>query len=315
MPVLWGMCDSLSTPRPLGPLRDVARELGPEVTAVLREAGVQHEIFAAVLDALQSRACALVVEDLHWGDEATLDLVRFLARRIGTLPLLLVLSYRETGGAAHPLRAVLGDLVGAPDASRLQLTPLSRAAVAELLDGHRLDPVDVHARTAGNPFFVSQILAQPDSPMPESVRDAVVARTAALTPERAPGAGAAVVRARGGQRDAARRPGRAARDRRGARRHRAARPPRPWRRVPARDRALGGARRGAARRGTRPAHQDDRGARGGRRGRQRARPPCDGRRGRPADPALRRGRGRRRRAVRRAPRGRRVLRARAAAPR
>ena len=183
VPVLWGMCDSLSTPRPLGPLRDVARELGPEVTDVLREAGVQHEIFAAVLDALQSRACALVVEDLHWGDEATLDLVRFLARRIGTLPLLLVLSYRETGGAAHPLRAVLGDLVGAPDASRLQLTPLSRAAVAELLDGHRLDPVDVHARTAGNPFFVSQIIAQPDSPMPESVRDAVVARTAALTPE------------------------------------------------------------------------------------------------------------------------------------
>ena len=183
VPVLWGMCDSLSTPRPLGPLRDVARELGPEVTAVLREAGVQHEIFAAVLDALQSRACALVVEDLHWGDEATLDLVRFLARRIGTLPLLLVLSYREAVGAAHPLRAVLGDLVGAPDASRLQLTPLSRAAVAELVDGHRLDPVDVHARTAGNPFFVSQILAQPDSPMPESVRDAVVARTAALTPE------------------------------------------------------------------------------------------------------------------------------------
>ena len=102
-----------------------------------------------MLDALQSRACAPVVEDLHWGDEATLDLVRFLARRIGTLPLLLVLSYREAGGAAHPLRAVLGDLVGAPDARRLQLTPLSRAAVAELLDGHRLDPVDVHARTAG----------------------------------------------------------------------------------------------------------------------------------------------------------------------
>lgn len=183
VPVLWGMCDSLSTPRPLGPLRDVARELGPEVTAVLRQAGAQHEIFAAVLDALHDRPCALVVEDLHWGDEATLDLVRFLARRIGTLPLLLVLSYREAVGAAHPLRAVLGDLVGAPDARRLQLTPLSRAAVAELVDGHRLDPVDVHARTAGNPFFVSQILAQPDSPMPESVRDAVVARTVALSPD------------------------------------------------------------------------------------------------------------------------------------
>jgi DNA-binding CsgD family transcriptional regulator len=182
VPVLWGMCDSLSTPRPLGPLRDVAGDLGPAVTAVLQEATAQHEIFAAALDALRNRPRVLVVEDLHWGDEATLDLVRFLGRRIATLPLMLVLSYRQTVGPAHPLSSVLGDLVATPDARRLQLTPLSRAAVAELLAEHDLDPADVHARTAGNPFFVSQILAQPDSPLPESVRDAVVARTAALAP-------------------------------------------------------------------------------------------------------------------------------------
>jgi DNA-binding CsgD family transcriptional regulator len=182
VPVLWGMCDPLSTPRPLGPLRDVADELGPAVTAVLREARAQHEIFAVVLEALRERPRVLVVEDLHWADEATLDLVRFLGRRIGALPLLLVLSYRESVGPSHPLRPVLGDLVTAPDARRLQLTPLSQAAVAELVGGHGLDPATVHARTAGNPFFVSQILAQPDSPLPESVRDAVVARTAALEP-------------------------------------------------------------------------------------------------------------------------------------
>ncbi len=77
----WGMCDSLSTPRPLGPLRDVADELGPSVPALLRgTAAAQHEIFAAVLDALRSRPRVFVVEDLHWADEATLDLVRFLAR-------------------------------------------------------------------------------------------------------------------------------------------------------------------------------------------------------------------------------------------
>jgi DNA-binding CsgD family transcriptional regulator/tetratricopeptide (TPR) repeat protein len=182
VPVLWGMCDSLSTPRPLGPLRDVATDLGPAVTAVLQEATAQHEIFAAALDALRSRPRVFVVEDLHWGDEATLDLVRFLGRRISALPLLLVLSYRENVGPAHPLRAVLGDLVTTPDARRLQLTPLSRGAVAELVGEHGLDPAGVHARTAGNPFFVSQILAQPDSPLPETVRDAVVARTAALAP-------------------------------------------------------------------------------------------------------------------------------------
>src|SRR3954471_15081911 len=83
VPVLWGMCDSLSTPRPLGPLRDVAGDLGPAVAGVLREATAQHEIFAAVLEALRGRPRAFVVEDLHWGDGATLDLVRFLGRRIG----------------------------------------------------------------------------------------------------------------------------------------------------------------------------------------------------------------------------------------
>jgi DNA-binding CsgD family transcriptional regulator/tetratricopeptide (TPR) repeat protein len=182
VPVLWGMCDSLSTPRPLGPLRDVAGRLGPAVTELLRGTAAQHEIFAAVLDAVCARPSVLVVEDLHWADEATLDLVRFLARRISGLPLLLVLSYRDDLGADHPLRPVLGDLVCSPDARRVQVTPLSRSAVATLLDGLTLDPADLHRRTGGNPFFLSQVLAQPESPMPASVRDAVLARTSGLDP-------------------------------------------------------------------------------------------------------------------------------------
>src|SRR4051794_3901701 len=181
-PPLWGMCDSLSTPRPLGPLRDVADELGSPVPALLRGPAAQHEVFAAVLDALRARPRVFVVEDLHWGDEATLDLVRFLGRRIAGLPVLLVLSYRDALGVGHPLSPVLGDLVATPDARRLQLAPLSRSAVAELLDGRGLDPAVVHRRTAGNPFFISQILAQPESPLPESVRDAVLARISGLAP-------------------------------------------------------------------------------------------------------------------------------------
>ncbi|MGD9987609.1 ATP-binding protein [Pseudonocardia sp.] len=182
VPALWGMCDSLSTPRPLGPLHDVAARLDPRLPDLLRGATAQHEIFTAVLDALATRPHVLVVEDLHWADEATLDLVRFLARRIAALPLLLVVSYRTEVGAGHPLGAVLGDLVTSPDSTRLQLTPLSRSAVLELVADLGLDAAHVHRRTAGNPFFVSQIVAQPDSPMPESVRDAVLARAAALDP-------------------------------------------------------------------------------------------------------------------------------------
>ncbi len=131
-----------------------------------------------------------VVEDLHWGDEATLNLVRFVARRITALPLLLVVSYRDTLGTDHSLSPVLGDLVSVPEVRRLQLAPLSRAAVATLLDElperdpnrRGPDAADVHRRTAGNPFFVSQILAQPESPLPVNVRDAVLARIAGLAP-------------------------------------------------------------------------------------------------------------------------------------
>ncbi len=189
-PALWGMCDPLSTPRPLGPVHDVADELDASLPALLRGPAAPHEIFAAVLHALRARPRVFVVEDLHWGDEATLDLVRFLARRVASLPLLLVVSYRDALDADHPLSAVLGDLVRTPEARRLQPAPLSREAVATLLDGlpdrrpgrPGPDPADVHRRTAGNPFFVSQILAQPESPLPANVRDAVLARIAGLAP-------------------------------------------------------------------------------------------------------------------------------------
>ncbi len=119
IPVLWGMCDPLSTPRPLGPLRDVAGALGPTVTTSLSGSAAQHEIFAAVLEALRATPRAPIVEDLHWADEATTDLVRFLARRIGALPLLMIVSYRDTGGADPRLSPVLGDLVSTPGARRI----------------------------------------------------------------------------------------------------------------------------------------------------------------------------------------------------
>ena len=139
MPVLWGMCDPLSTPRPLGPLRDVADALGSAVTASLRGSAAQHEIFAVVLDTLRATPRVLVVEDLHWADEATTDLIRFVARRIDALPLLMIVSCRDTIATDSALSPVVGDLVSTPGARRMQLTPLSRAAVAELLDGHVLD--------------------------------------------------------------------------------------------------------------------------------------------------------------------------------
>jgi predicted ATPase len=79
--VLWGACDALFTPRALGPLLDVAEEVGGELAEVTARAARPHEVAAALLDELGRRApTILVLEDLHWADAATLDVLRLVAR-------------------------------------------------------------------------------------------------------------------------------------------------------------------------------------------------------------------------------------------
>ena len=99
----WGSCDSLSTPRPLAPLHDLAAQLGGDLLAAVREGASRERLFDATLAALrQADLTVLVVEDLHWADEATLDLVRFLARRLHELRVLLVVTYRDDALGADP---------------------------------------------------------------------------------------------------------------------------------------------------------------------------------------------------------------------
>ena len=93
--VLIGSCDAMSTPRTLGPLRDLAASVGPRLGEALR-AGDREEVFTALRDELTAApGTVLVVEDAHWADEATLDVLRFLARRIDDLPAVVVLTYRD----------------------------------------------------------------------------------------------------------------------------------------------------------------------------------------------------------------------------
>ena len=106
MRVLWGWCDPLATPRPLGPLVDMLARLPGTAVAGLNvaiEEGDTEAIYAGVLHLFaDSGGWVCVVEDVHWADGATLDLLRFLARRIESLPLLLMVSYRESSGTAPP---------------------------------------------------------------------------------------------------------------------------------------------------------------------------------------------------------------------
>ncbi len=93
---LWGTSDALFTPRPLGPLLEPAAELGGEPRALVAGGAKPFDVAVALVDSLRAIAPAvLIVEDLHWADEATLDVVRVLARQVGDAGLLLVLSYRS----------------------------------------------------------------------------------------------------------------------------------------------------------------------------------------------------------------------------
>jgi predicted ATPase len=156
--VLWAACDPLFTPRPLGPLLDVARDAGPELQACLEQSAPPHDVAAVLLDELAGPAPnVLVIEDLHWADEATFDVVRLVARRIERVPALLVVSYRdEQVHRTHPLRLLLGELDGA---ERLDLAALSPEAVATLAEPAGLDARELYRRTEGNPFFVTEVVA------------------------------------------------------------------------------------------------------------------------------------------------------------
>jgi DNA-binding CsgD family transcriptional regulator len=181
--VLRGACDPLSTPRPLGPFRDVAPELGLG-RLHLDEGAPLALVCEEVFEALRAEPTVLVVEDLHWVDAASVEVLRFLARRLDGAPVALLVSYRphETD-AGHVVRPLLGDFARLDGLTTLELDPLSVAAVADLVTGTSLDADSVHALTGGNPFFVTEVAKDPDRPLPASVRDAVLARAADVSPE------------------------------------------------------------------------------------------------------------------------------------
>lgn len=183
--ILWGSCDPLSTPRPLGPLVEIAEDAGGDLEEAVARGAAPYEI----VDALPSpssiaTAVVVVLEDLHWADEATLDVLRLLARKVETTRTMVVGTYRDDEvDRNHPLRIALGEIATRPAVERIAVTPLSQAAVAELAAPAGVDPAELYLKTAGNAFFVTEILATGDGAIPPTVVDAVLARTARLSPD------------------------------------------------------------------------------------------------------------------------------------
>lgn len=149
LPVLEGACEALFTPRPLGPFLDIAAGTGGDLAALTEREPSAMDVFAALSRTLRT-AHLVVLEDLHWADEATLDVVRLLGRRVGRLPALVIATYRdEELERLHRLRVVLGELPTA-GVDRLRIPPLSPTAVRELAAGSGIDSERLHERTGGN---------------------------------------------------------------------------------------------------------------------------------------------------------------------
>lgn len=162
----------------------MAHVAGGELARVIAADAPRHTIFIAVLDLLSRPPVTVaVIEDVHWADEATLDLLLYLGRRIADTHAMVIAAFREDEvGRGHPLRVVLGDLATTRSVHRLAVPPLTRAGVAELATSAGFEPDHLYAVTGGNPFFVTEVLATPDQAVPPNVRDAVLARAARLSP-------------------------------------------------------------------------------------------------------------------------------------
>jgi DNA-binding CsgD family transcriptional regulator/tetratricopeptide (TPR) repeat protein len=179
---LWsGSCEQLFTARPLGPFADIAPKAGGQLAEVVGRGAPVHEVLPVLLDELRSCPTLMVIEDVHWADEATLDVVSLLARRMSSTCSVAIVTSRDELSLDHPLRVVLGGLAAA-GVERLRLSPLSLQAVRELAEPLGFDADELFQRTGGNPFFVTEVLATGCIELPPSVRDAVLARAAGLDP-------------------------------------------------------------------------------------------------------------------------------------
>jgi len=174
--IYQGTCDALFSPRPLAPLYDILVQMRNELPAYSGNIEDRTSFFTRFFQELnnQKGVTLMIFEDIHWADEATLDFIKFLARRIAQLRCLFILTYRDNEiHSRHPLRYVLGQLP--PDSiTRIQLPPLSKQAVEKLSREKGFKGEEVYTISGGNPFYVNEILAGYSLGIPDNIKDSIL---------------------------------------------------------------------------------------------------------------------------------------------
>jgi DNA-binding CsgD family transcriptional regulator/tetratricopeptide (TPR) repeat protein len=182
--ILVGACDGVSTPQPFGPLEDMVATLGPELRALLDANASRSDVGRWLLDRLSTGGPYIfAIEDLQWADDATLELLAWLARRLDGLDLLVLVTVRELDASTPNVSRILGSIAALPVVRHLPLEPLTRAGVARLAGQSDFDMEELYRVTGGNPFYTTEVLngryGQSDA-IPLSVLDAVRARVERL---------------------------------------------------------------------------------------------------------------------------------------
>lgn len=180
VPAAIGYCDGVATPRPLSPIHDISRTVGNGLSSLLERSASREEIRDHLLAAFDTTPMVVAIEDIQWADDATLELLRLLGRRMHETSGLLVLTYRDEPQPSGGVARLLGQLATTPGVRQVNVPPLSRAAVAAMTAGSALDPDVVYRLTNGNAFFASEMISAESGVLPRSIRDLIRGRIAEL---------------------------------------------------------------------------------------------------------------------------------------
>lgn len=171
-----GACDSFFTPRPLAPVIDLAMQLNTGWKESIDFSASRIELFTYFVNALnqKKKTVVIVFEDIHWADEATIDFIKFLSRRITRSGCMFILTCKNNEPAGSQLLTHLLSEIPSDTFTRIDLQLLTQEAVNLLANEKGYNGENIFTLTNGNPFFVNEILESYSPGIPVNVKDAVL---------------------------------------------------------------------------------------------------------------------------------------------